>query len=387
MTYTADRVIHDADSHVQEVPGTFERYLSSKYLAQWQNETVYRSFETDTYEEPVRLQADPEFRAGAADNLMTRKRFEALGAYDRADRMAAMDLLGFKSQLMFTTTSLANFGLEHTPNRDLAIECGRAHTRMMADFCADDPRLLATGYVPLVDIELAPKLAEEAVELGCKALLLPSRCPATHSHSHSGLDPLWAFIQETGLPVIFHLGGEEKMADAYSVNGGPRAKDAFGGDENFTAHTMMAVPLSAWQTLATMIFDGVWDRFPDLKFAAVELGGSWVPSWLKWMDNAYTSFYKPDIRMQKLSARPSEIARRQFKCTFFFTEDARWAIEQAGEEIFMFSSDYPHIEGGRDPLRVYTAALRHAGNSVNQRFFKDNFIELMGSGLDPALHD
>ena len=63
-----------------------------------------------------------------------------------------------------------------------AAEAGaEAHNRYMVDFCASDRRLLPTGYVPLADFALAKKMTERAIKLGCKALMIASRCPPGHS--------------------------------------------------------------------------------------------------------------------------------------------------------------------------------------------------------------
>ena len=191
----------------------------------------------------AREQRDPEFRAGAEANLLLRKNHQALGAFDNQDRPRALDLLGFASQLVFSTAGLFLFGLEHERDVDLAVEAARAHNRMMAEYCAVDRRLLATAYVPLVDRARALDVAREAMELGCKGLMIPSRAPAHHSPSHIEFDPFWALAQEVGLPILFHVGGELKMDPAYFENGGPQVLDFHGGAENFTSVSFMAIPI------------------------------------------------------------------------------------------------------------------------------------------------
>nr|QQZ49841.1 amidohydrolase family protein [Phenylobacterium glaciei] len=89
--------------------------------------------------------------------------------------------------------------------------------------------------------------------------------------------PLWAVAQEAGVPILFHVGGEEKMHKAYLENGGPQVLDFHGGAENFTSLTFMTIPLSVWQTLSALVIDGVFDRFPNLKFGAIELGPPGCP--------------------------------------------------------------------------------------------------------------
>src|SRR5215469_11621806 len=89
----------------------------------------------------------------------------------------------------------------------------------------------------------------------------------------------------------------------------------------------MPIPNSVMQTLAFLIIDGVMDRFPNLKFGAIELGASWVPSWMRFMDSAAAAFVKNEERLHKLSATPSEIARRQVRVTPYPHEDAGWIIQ------------------------------------------------------------
>ena len=67
----------------------------------------------------------------------------------------ALDLLGFASQLVFTTFCLGNFGLDQGEDMALCYAAADAHNRMLADFCRVDARLLATAYVPLEDFEHA----------------------------------------------------------------------------------------------------------------------------------------------------------------------------------------------------------------------------------------
>jgi predicted TIM-barrel fold metal-dependent hydrolase len=256
---------------------------------------------------------------------------------------------------------------------------------MMTEFCAVDRRLLATAYVPLEDFARARACAAEAIGLGAKALMIASRPPKHHGPSHVALDPVWAIAQEAGVPILFHVGGEEKLHAVYKENGLPPVKDFHGGDDNFTSVSYMPIPNSAMQTIATLIFDGVFDRFPRLKWGAIELGAAWVPGWMRAMDSAAHAFIKNEERLQKLSARPSEIVRRQFRATPYPHEDAGWIIANAGEEVCLFSSDYPHVEGGRNPLKRFDESLKDASPRACDRFYAENFIDLMGEGLAPDL--
>jgi predicted TIM-barrel fold metal-dependent hydrolase len=386
MPYVQGQTVHDADSHIMELPGTINRYIDPKFRDAFVEKTGRKDVLPEWFAKAAEKQRDPEFRAGAEANILLRKNYEALGAFVADDRPKTLDYLGFTSQLVFTTACLSNFGLEQMGEVDLSVEAARAHNRMMAEFCAVDRRLLATGYVPLIDRKRAPEIAREALALGCKALVIPSRHPPGFSPSHVELDPLWAVAEEAGVPILFHVGGEEKMHRDYLENGLPFVKDFHGGDENFTSLTFMAIPLSVWQTLSVLVIDGVFDRFPRLKWGAIELGASWLPSLMKFLDSGVAAFGKEE-RLQKLSAKPSEILKRQFRATPYPHEDVRWILENTSEDMVLFSSDFPHIEGGRNPLKRFNDNLDGVSETVRRKFYRDNFIDLMGRGLEPALHD
>ena len=383
MPYVQDRIVHDADSHLMELPGCLDDYFEARHLQQFHDLPAYRAklVRADLFAQARADQADATFRAGADADILLRKNYHALGAFLPEDRPRTLDLLGFASQLVFTTFCLGNFGLDQGDDMTLCYAAADAHNRMMTDFCAVDRRLLPTGYVPLEDVGRALTTARLAIDLGCKALLIPSRCPRRHAPSHIGFDPLWALAQEAGLPILFHVGGEEKLSPTYKENGLPPVKDFHGGDDNFTSVSYMPIPNSAMQTIATLIFDGVFDRFPNLKWGAIELGAAWVPGWMRAMDSAAHAFMKNEERLQKLSARPSEIVRRQFRATPYPHEDAAWIIANAGDEVCLFSSDFPHVEGGRNPLKRFDESLADASPRAIERFYRENFVDLMGAGL------
>lgn len=388
MTYASGRLIHDADSHLMEPVDCLDPYFDKRLLARFRETPQMRELlagRADWIRERLDLQSDAEFRADADGELMVRKNYEAQGAWLRDDRPHALDGLGFASQLVFTTHCLGNFGLDQGDDMDLCYAAADAHNRMMTDFCSVDPRLLPVAYIPLEEFHRTLASAKLAIELGAKALMVPSRCPQNHAPSHIALDPLWAMAEEAGLPVVLHVGGETKLNPVYKKNGLPPVPDFHGGDDNFTSVSYMPIPEAAMQTLATLIFDGVFDRFPNLKWGAIELGASWLPGWMRSLDSAAHAFMRNEERLQNLSAKPSEIVRRQLCVAPYPHEDAGWIIANAGEEVCMFSSDYPHVEGGRNPLKRFDESLKGTSARGVERFYSENFIDLMGDGLSPEL--
>jgi predicted TIM-barrel fold metal-dependent hydrolase len=386
----AHRPIHDADAHFMETPDWFRAFADPQVREKLPASVIagVGPGEERLIEEFEARHHDPDYRADDRAQLLLRKNWAATGSFLKQDRPLALDLLGFESQLVFNTfVNGTLLSAERGDDLDFAYGFARAHNRSMLDFCGVDERLLATGYVPLREFERSAAMAREVIETGCKALLVPSGCPRGHSPSHAGLDPVWAQAQEAGLPVVFHVGGGLRLADGqlldpdYFENGGPRVPDFHGGDENFRSVDYMAIPTAPMQTLATLIFDGVLERFPDLRFGVIEQGASWMPSWMRFMDSSFHAFRKREERLQALSLLPSEYVRRQIRATPYPAEDVGWTVRNAGAEVCLFSSDYPHVEGGRNPIKRFEESMRDLSEDEKQRFYHDNFADLMGRGL------
>jgi predicted TIM-barrel fold metal-dependent hydrolase len=394
MAYIEGRLVHDADAHIMETPTWLrdhadpsirERIAIPGYvneLRQTGDNDEQLAHLGRSFAKIAEQHASNEYRADEAREIMNRKNFAATGSFEARDRGRAIDLIGVESQLLFNTFHNSRlYHWERGDDLDFAYGVARAHNRGMVEFCSVDRRLLPTCYVPLVDFERTKAIAAESLEMGAAALLVASGCPKGHSPSHIELDPLWAMAQEAGIPIVFHVGGTGDLLDPhYFDNGLPIPPDFHGGEENFRSVDYMAIPFPPMQTLATLIFDGVLERFPALRIGVIEQGAIWLPSWVRQMESAVDAFGRHEERLQKLSLRPTEYVERQVRVTPYPTEDVGWITQQVGPEICMFSTDYPHVEGGRRPFERFERSLSEADESVRSRFYADNFLDMIGNG-------
>lgn len=380
MAYVEDRIIHDADAHVMETPEWIEGFASQRVIDYALDHFDIGNVQAtlDEIERSRQMHADPEYRAAAESEVMLRKNWRATGAFIPEDRVAALDHMGFASQLVYPTvynTMLED--LEHGNDPTMTYEVASAANRAHIAFCDIDPRLYAVAYIPLQTFDGAITAAAEAIEAGAKALLIPNRCPKHHAPSHIAFDPIWAMAQEARIPVTMHVATPELvMAAQHRNNGLPLEPDFHGGGENFRSVSYMAISSAPLQALSMLIFDGVLERFPRLKIGVIELGAVWVPGFMRQLDAAFTAFERLEERLKKLSLTPSDYVRRQVRVTPYPTEPTGWIIEQAGPEIAMFSSDFPHVEGGRNPLKRFDTEVAHLPTATQEHFFRLNFEDM-----------
>jgi len=387
MPYVQGRLVCDADSHVMETREWLEPFADPEIRPR------LRPFEPDlSMHRPAHLPLehaglldslrqnldDPAARAEAEDKLMLAKEWAALGASDPKERSVALDLLGFRSQLVFPTFAWTQFAFA---GGDLELLYGgaRALNRRMTAFCAHDPRLLAVGVVPMADPARDTALAEEAIRLGCRAVQLSKEPRGDVSPAHPDYDGLWARLQEARVPFVLHIGNDGRhMHRAFYNNGIPKTSEFMIDGESLLAKDLMGIGHAAEIFLNALVLDGVLERFPRLRGGCIELGALWVVSWIRRLDLVQKVFVKAEPHLE-LPLRASDYVRRQLRFTPYSQEPVGWMIEQAGEELFLFSSDYPHPEGGRNPYKRFEESLSAAPERAKQRFYSGNFADLMGA--------
>jgi len=378
MTYAEGRVMLDADSHVMELADFLDDFIDpaqSDRLRRHRMQALQPVLDR-AVDLAAGRRSDPAKAAEAEERLMADKGWSAMGGFDREERSRVLDLLGFEGQLVFATFATALFA-----GRDLDRHYAgaSAQNRAMADFCAADPRLLAVAYVPLDDPERAVGCGEEAIAAGCAAVMVPSTAAGERSPSHPALDPFWSLLERSDIPFVLHVGGGGRLLDPAFHNNDMPVTDHLGGGENIRSKDYLAIHHSPEVFLGTLVLDGVFDRFPKLRGGCIEQGAGWVVSWLRHLDHAHRAFRRTEPPLQRLADQPSEYVRRHLKFTPFPGEPVGWMMEAAGPELFMFSTDYPHPEGGKDPLTKFEETLSGVDDAGKRLFYFDNMAEMLGA--------
>jgi predicted TIM-barrel fold metal-dependent hydrolase len=386
MAYApATRAFYDADSHIMELPDFLKKYADPALREDIPEVSYSASIVTDEEVGVIMAQggrhSDDHIAAQIAlgDRLIeASKEIQALGAFHSGDRSKAMDLLGFRKQLVFATHSVAMpFSPSLKLDPRLRYGATRAHNRHMADFCHADDRLMGVAVIPLDDPNLAMAELDQVMASGLEAVWIPHRPCGDRSPGHVDLDPFWARLAEAGLPFLLHVGGAPlQLAKAWMNNGRPPTKDWLGGGENLRTKDVALLHEGPEAFLTMMVLDGVLERHPTLRGASVELGAGWVPELLRRLDWVVKHWSRNDANLQGLSRIPSEQITQQLAFTPFVFEEVGNFIDQSNPDLYLFSSDYPHIEGGRNPIARFEASLGDRSEAIRDKFYAENFLRI-----------
>ncbi len=387
MSYAEHRKIIDADSHVIELDDFLalaatpaDRPLILPMGAQTELPVVQAGLDRGR-ELFAKRHGDPavmaKFEAALLDN--TKSGWNRLGAFDSDERSHTLDLFGFQMQWVLPTFSFHQ--VAHVDDLRVLEAGARTLNRAMGEFCKSDERLKAIGYVPMsLGPDTALAVMQQGFRDGCYSFMVDTNEPndAGLSFTHPDFDPIWANFADHRAPFVVHVavnGHYRAVSPSFKNNG--KSSLELGGDAPAGELGLMTINNSAEIFLSAMIFDGVFERHPELRGISMEHGAFWVPSWLQALD--YTAqLFK---RKREFVELPSATARRHLKISPFAGEPLGWIIDDVGPELLVFASDYPHPEGTSDPIGKFEATMRNCDEATMAAFYHGNMEELMGITL------
>ncbi len=381
MTYANGRAICDADSHLMELPDFLAAHADPAERALMPTLGALATGQFNPGDHAGKAGHAPERVAElvALGDGLTRgpKWHDALGAFSGPERKVALDLLGFERQVVFSSFCARPIFEAEPPAR---YPTARAHNRAMAAFCAADPRLIGVAIVPLDDVSLALAEIEHAHALGLGAVWIAAAPPGGRSPGHVAHEPIWAMLAERALPFILHVGSSPLSIDGPWMNDGrPDRRTARGGAEVIGSKDLTVIHQAAQKFISVLVLDGVLERHPALRGAVIELGAGWVPDMIRRLDHAHAIWAKSEPFLAEMRRRPSEQIRAQLRFTPYPFEDAAAFMAESSTELYLFSSDYPHAEGGRDPIGRFDRALANVDDAARAAFYAGNFRALFPS--------
>src|SRR5215831_3159600 len=263
MTYAAGGTYYDADSHIMELPEFLAEFAEADARDRMPRIKVPRRGTLATLvDEAERTGKHSESHVAELIALGDRmiggpKGYAALGAFNRDERSRALDMLGFARQLVFATFS-ESIALSENRSMSERYQAAHAHNRAMANFCANDARLMGVALLPLDDPQMSAVELEHALNLGLKAIWIPHRHCGGRSPGHSDFDALWARMAEAQVPFVLHVGGVPLQIPPEWMNTGrPIPTDWLGTGENVRGKDMTSLHHLAETFIGAMVLDGV----------------------------------------------------------------------------------------------------------------------------------
>jgi predicted TIM-barrel fold metal-dependent hydrolase len=379
MSYVGERVIYDADSHLMELPDFLTAHADPAIRDRLPDLTaaLTGSFDPGAYAGAAGHPPEVVAELVALGDRLTRgpKWHDALGSFSPAERSTALDLLGFRRQVVFS--SFCARLIFDAGDDDVSYGAAAAHNRSMAAFCGEDERLIGVAMVPLQDPNRALAEIEAVKRLGLGAVWIPADAPGGRSPGHPDHDPIWSALADGDLPFILHVGSAPlAIGDEWMNDGRPDTVSARGGAEVIGSKDLTVIHFASQRFLSAMILDGVLEAHPALRGGIIEIGAGWVPDMIRRLDHAVAIWARSEPQLARMKRTPREQVRSQLFFTPYPFEDVAQLVRESSADLYLFSSDYPHAEGGRDPLGRFDRAVEPLDEAERQQFFSANFQAL-----------
>jgi predicted TIM-barrel fold metal-dependent hydrolase len=302
----------------------------------------------------------------------------------RAARLAAMDAQGVESILLFPTFGVT---VEHALRHDAEASFAAlgAFNRWLEEdwgFGADG-RIFGVPLLPLVDVELAVAELERLLARGARMVHLLAGPVNGKSPGDPHFDPVWSRLAEARVPVAYHA-AESGYNELLSTQWGHRARPR-SHHQSAWQNAFCFIDTPVMHTLAALVFDNLFGRFPNLRVATIECGSAWVPYLLPRLDKAQKSCTSHSPWLGgRVADRASDVFKAHVRVNPFPEEDHVELFEWLRPEHLLFGSDWPHPEGIAEP-RTYPDYLP-AGTPPEaiRRMMRDNARELLGLDKESA---
>jgi predicted TIM-barrel fold metal-dependent hydrolase len=342
--------IFDADAHIDPPHDMWKDYLPG-HLKDRAPQIVYGDeFDEIVFEgnrRPVMMINNQAGREGK-NFKMKGKLSEQRNTYDPAKRLADMDLDGIDQAICFGGGPLGSF------DNDLYIASFEAYSRWVMDWASNAPhRLFPVGHAPMRDVDETIEHIDRLAKMGFRMVQLPAfpqnaeawKTSSEIKNLKSGqvsaqtgdpkgalqyyqpeFDRLWARLCDHGMVITFHLGGRV-----------PR----FGEKQHFLPDMPMSKVAMA-EPIGIFIYNGIFDRFPDLRIGMMESGVGWFAWYAEYCDRTWEKqrYWTESV----IDNPPSFYMDRNVWGSFIQDRTGILLRDQPGGRNIMWSSDYPHSE-------------------------------------------
>jgi predicted TIM-barrel fold metal-dependent hydrolase len=321
----------------------------------------------------------------------------APSAIDLSRRPEVLDVMGIERQLCYPTTGLAALimAIDHNAHeffempadvcdyRQVGCEAIDAHNRWATRMTkVTDARVRPVGIVLTDSVDEMVRQTKAMIAEGIRAVMIPANVPpAGTSPGDPALDPFWRLCADANVPVTIHLGTERGFLTSSAWSDNVEVfQPSFKSTMEFIIQPLNCVTLhyAPENFVAAMVLGGVFERHPHLRFGVIELSASWVGPLADrldmWAGEMFSSRFAGTLSM-----RPSDYIARNIRVTPFHFEPVALYFKRYPElaDVYCFSTDYPHFEGGKESKRAFAEALSGVSAEMRDKFFYQNATLLL----------
>ena len=332
-----------SDSHIMEPPDLWENRIDSAY-----KDRAPHIVREEGYDQ---WYADGDIKFGVVgSNTQAGRRFDApetiqtqgtyedvlLGGMDPHAHVKDLDIDTVHAGVIYPSMGLTIWRI---PSSDLLSDCFRAYNDWLHQtYLRKSPRFRGMALIPMQEPEAAVEELRRVVEeLGMHGAILPSM----GLPNHLGAQEYWPIYREA-----------ERLGCCLAVHGGCHSGMGFDHLNVYAPVHAMGHPMGIMIGLAGIVFNGIFDRFPNIKIAFLEGGVAWFLMAMERFDSSHLSHSEYQVRDVLMGPKPGEkvseymIEHIKAGRLYIGVEGGEptlsYAISKVGSEAFLYSSDFPH---------------------------------------------
>jgi predicted TIM-barrel fold metal-dependent hydrolase len=306
------------------------------------------------------------------------------GAIDMNRRVDVLDAMGVDRQLVFPSFGfigllLASLSDEEyadffdgpaCDHRRIGLEAIRAHNAWIATLRALSGRQRHVAVLPTFELDSMMREAASLVRSAPGAIWIPANTPpGGTSPANERLDPFWSIFEDADIPVVLHVNTDRFSSRPWWD--APIFQRQRKTELLQSAFFMSTSNFVVENYLASLVIGGVFERHPRLRLGIIECGAQWLGPLVERMEMVWDYF---PLSKGSMARRPTDYIVDNVRVTPMFMEPVDLYLQRYPqlEDVYCYSSDYPHIEGGIESMSRFERALAGYGEETLSKFFREN---------------
>lgn len=339
MSLTTGRAI-DADGHIRDGDALLRKYMESPY-----SERIFLG-------------------TGAPRDGWDNSMGGTLGKRDVDVHvwLEALEAGGLEQSVLYPTS---NLGAGWLREPDFAVARCMAYNNLLSEeYMKVSPRFRGVALLPAQDpAEAAKELRRCVTELGMVGGVFPE---GPYLLGKREFDPVYEEAQRLDVPITIHGSGRvHGMIEEYMF-------------ERFVQVHSIGHSFTQMKQFTSIIFEGVPERFPNLRLGFLEAGCGWVVYLLDRMDERYR--IRGAVDAPALTKSPSEYVA-DGNIFISMESDERLlpvTLDILGDDIFVFASDFPHWDAEFPENIKYMMSRTDLSDEVKSKITRENALRLYG---------